>query len=250
MSGSHEVHPAPPRRAVISLETVRSNTRLLLAEQSSGRVVADLRGDAYGHGMPAVAAALDELQLDAFLVSNENDVQAVDALGLRTPAVLRSQLATDSTTVLGPQLFGLDSAELVDPRALGLLPALTLSARILSVKKVGRGEGVSYGYVYRTPRATTLAMVCLGYSDGIDRHACDRGRAWFAGTTHPIAGRVAMDVFMLDVDESPVSPGDEVVLFGDEQHGYPSPIAWAGALGKTGAEVTASLGDRIVRSYR
>jgi len=250
MSGSHEVHPAPPRRAVISLETVRSNTRLLLAEPSSGRVVADLRGDAYGHGAAAVATALDDLQLDAFLVSHETDAQAIAELKLTTPAVLRSHVATDSARVLGPQLFGLDSAELADPRGLGLLPALTLSARVLSVKRVGAGEGVSYGYVYRTPRATTLAMVCLGYSDGIDRHACDGARAWFAGTTHPIAGRVAMDVFMLDVDASPVSPGDEVVLFGDEQQGYPSPIAWAGALGKTGAEVTASLGDRIVRSYR
>ncbi|KQP55597.1 alanine racemase C-terminal domain-containing protein [Agreia sp. Leaf283] len=250
MSGPHELHPAPPRRAVISLETVRSNTRLLLDQPSSGRVVADLRGDAYGHGAAAVATALDDLQLDAFLVSNETDAQAVDALALSTPSILRSRLVPDSTTLLGPQLFGLDSAELRDPRARGLLPALTLSARVLSVKTVGAGEGVSYGYVYRTPRATTLAMVCLGYSDGIDRHACDGGRAWFAGSTHPIAGRVAMDVFMLDVDDSPVSPGDEVVLFGDEQHGYPSPVAWAGALGKTGAEVTASLGDRIVRSYR
>jgi len=250
MSVPHELHPAPPRRAVISLETVRSNARLLLAEPSSAPVVADLRGDAYGHGAPAVATALDDLQLDAFLVSGEDDVRAIEALGLATPSVLRSQLAPDPVKVLGPQLFGLDSAECADPRALGLLPSLTLSARVLSVKKVGAGEGVSYGYVYRTPHATTLAMVCLGYSDGIDRHACDGGRAWFAGITHPIAGRVAMDVFMLDVDASPVAPGDEVVLFGDEQHGYPSPVAWAGALGKTGAEVTASLGDRIVRSYR
>ena len=250
MSGPHELHPAPPRRAVISLETVRSNTRLLLAGPSSARVVADLRGDAYGHGAAAVATALDDLQLDAFLVSNESDARVIDDVGLATPTIARSQFALGSATVLGPQLFGLDSSELADPRALGLLPALTLSARVLSVKKVGAGEGVSYGYVYHTPRATTLAMECLGYSDGIDRHACDGGRAWFAGTTHPIAGRVAMDVFMLDVDASPVAPGDEVVLFGDEQHGYPSPVAWAAALGKTGAEVTASLGDRIVRSYR
>jgi alanine racemase len=248
MSPSVAIPPSPPRRAVVSLAVVRSNARILVRENSGSRVVADLRGDAYGHGAADVAAALDDTSVDSFLVSHECAAKAIRGLGLKTPAILRSQLAPDQS-IVGPELFGLDSSSCPDPRARGLLPALTLSARVLSVKKVGAGEGVSYGYVYRTTTATTLAMVCLGYSDGIDRHACEGGRAWFAGSTHPIAGRVAMDVFMLDVGDNPVSPGDEVVLFGDEGRGYPSPSSWAAPLGKTAAEVTATLGDRIVRSY-
>lgn len=228
---------------------VRGNARSLIADRQASQVVADLRGDAYGHGAVAIAAALEGQSIDAFLVSRDDVARAIRDSGVATPAVLRSHLAHDATSILGPELFGLDSDVVPDPRSRGLLPALTLSARVLSTKKVGADEGVSYGYVYRTAAATTLAMVCLGYSDGIDRHACEGGRAWFAGSTHPIAGRVAMDVFMLDVGETVVSAGDEVVLFGDEEYGYPSPVSWAANLGKTAAEVTASLGNRIVRSY-
>jgi alanine racemase len=241
--------PSPPRRAVVGLDVVRSNARILFAESPGLRTIVDLRANAYGHGAGAIAEVLDDLPVDAFLLSSEQAAEPLVNLGLKTPVILRSRSTADGTRLIGPELFGLDSPAEPDPRARGLLPALTLSARVLSVKKVGAGEGVSYGYVYRTSAATTLAMVCLGYSDGIDRHACERGRAWFDGCTHPIAGRVAMDVFMLDVGDHPVSPGDEVVLFGDEGRGYPSPISWAADLGRSAAEVTAALGDRIVRSH-
>ena len=247
---SAAIRSSPPRRAVISLDVLRGNARILFDANSASPRVVDLRGDAYGHGALAIASAFEREQVDAFLVSDEAGARALREGGVATPAVLGAQLSHDKSTVLGPELFGLDSPAVPDPRAQGLLPALTLSARVFSTKKVGADEGVSYGYVYRTLRATTLAMVCLGYSDGVDRHACEGGRAWFAGSSHPIAGRVAMDVFMLDVGDSVVSPGDEVVLFGDESQGFPSPVSWAATLGKTAAEVTASLGDRIVRSYR
>jgi alanine racemase len=147
-------------------------------------------------------------------------------------------------------LYGLDSESHPEPQASGLAPVMTLAARVIAVKRAEAGAGVSYGYVYRTRADTTLAMVSLGYSDGIDRHACEGAVAWFDGSAHPIAGRVAMDVFMLDVGNTPVSLGDEVVVFGDPAHGLPSPVDWARSLHKTGAEVTSMLGDRIVRSYR
>jgi alanine racemase len=242
--------PSPPRQAVVSLDVLRRNARLLYESAPASHRVIDLRGDAYGHGVIGVGHALDEEPFDAYLVSDQAVAEELLRAGVKTPALVRTQLPVEGSVVIGPELFGLDSPGRSDPRPSGLLPVLTLAARVLAVKKVGADEGVSYGYVYRTPRATTLAMVCLGYSDGIDRHACEGGRAWFAGSTHPIAGRVAMDVFMLDVGDTSVSPGDEAVLFGDESRGYPSPVSWAAALGKTGAQVTSSLGDRIVRSYR
>ncbi|PPF64497.1 alanine racemase [Clavibacter michiganensis] len=249
MSSALTTHPTPPRRATIDLRIVRGNARVLIAHASPSRIVVDLRGDAYGHGAAAVAAAMSSEAIDAFLVSNDEAARAIRAAGVSIPAIQRRQADAAAESLIGPEIFGLDTLSVPDPRALGLLPSMTLSARVLSTKKVGADEGVSYGYVYRTTAPTTLAMVCLGYSDGIDRHACNGGRAWFAGSIHPVAGRVAMDVFMLDVGDKPVSPGDEVVLFGDEAQGYPSPVAWAASLGKTAAEVTASLGDRIVRSY-
>ena len=249
MSSALTTHPSPPRRAVIDLDVVRRNARILIALGEPHRVVIDLRGDAYGHGATAIAAALDSEAIDAFLVSHDAAAAAIRDAGVSIPAIRSAEQGAGDLALIGPELFGLDTISVPDPRRLGLSPAMTLSARVLSTKKVGAGEGVSYGYVYRTAAPTTLAMVCLGYSDGIDRHACLGGRAWFAGSTHPVAGRVAMDVFMLDVGDTPVSPGDEVVVFGDEAKGYPSPLSWAANLGKTAAEVTASLGDRIVRSY-
>jgi alanine racemase len=168
-----------------------------------------------------------------------------------TSASLLAGSAPEGTHVrLGRGLYGVSPLAGRDAAEFGLVPAMTLTSRVLAVKAAGAGEGVSYGYVYRTSRPSTLALCALGYADGIDRHACDGSVAWHDGTLYPIAGRVAMDVFMLDVGGDHVSEGDAVILFGDPANGPQSPDAWARALGKEGAEVVSALGPRVTRSYR
>ncbi len=96
----------------------------------------------------------------------------------------------------------------------GLVPAMTLRAAIASVKRVAAGEGVSYGHVYTTARETTLALVPLGYADGVPRHASNVGPVAINGRRFTISGRVCMDQIVVDVGDLPVAAGDSAVLWG------------------------------------
>jgi alanine racemase len=136
------------------------------------------------------------------------------------------------------------------PAGIDLRPALELSAAIASVKRVPVASGVSYGYTYRTGGETTLALVPLGYGDGIPRHASGRGPVSINGTTYRIAGRIAMDQFVVDVGDDPVSVGDRAILFGDPADGVPSATDWADASDTINYEIVTRLGGRIERTLR
>ena len=99
------------------------------------------------------------------------------------------------------------------------------------MRRVPAGQGVSYGYDYRTDRETTLALVPLGYADGVPRQASGAGPVAIGGRRFTVAGRIAMDQFVVDVGDHPVAVGDEVVLFGDPTLGAPAADEWADAAG-------------------
>ena len=86
-------------------------------------------------------------------------------------------------------------------RSLGLRPVMTLGARLVQVKRLPAGHGISYGHEYVTDRETTVALVPVGYADGIDRSATNAGPVLAAGRVRPIAGRVCMDQFVLDLGD-------------------------------------------------
>ena len=132
----------------------------------------------------------------------------------------------------------------------GLRPALELSADIVSVKRVPAGSGVSYGHRYRTERETTLALVPLGYADGVPRHASGRGPVSINGQRFTVSGTIAMDQFVVDVGDAAVAAGDRAILFGDPASGIPSSRDWALAAGTIDYEIVARLGARIERAYR
>lgn len=133
--------------------------------------------------------------------------------------------------------------------ALGLTPVMTLRAKIVAVRRVEAGAGVSYDYTYRTTKATTLALIPLGYGEGIPRAASGRGPVVIAGRRSTVAGRVAMDQFIVDVGDAPVAVGDEVVLFGDPTNGHPSVTDWADSASTIGYEIVTRLGGRLERTF-
>ncbi|HEX6077851.1 MAG TPA: alanine racemase [Micromonosporaceae bacterium] len=133
--------------------------------------------------------------------------------------------------------------------AYGLRPAMTLRARVMLAKRVPGGSGVSYGHAYTTPRETTVAVIPLGYADGITRAAGNAGPLLLGGKRRQIAGRVCMDQFVVDVGDDEVSAGDMATIFGPGDHGEPTADDWAEVLDTISYEVVTRIGPRVPRVY-
>lgn len=146
--------------------------------------------------------------------------------------------------------YGLTPAPgVVTSPELGLVPAMTVRARLAAVKRVPAGAGVSYGHTYVTPAETTVGVVPVGYGDGVPRHASSRAELFAAGARRPLLGRVCMDQVVIDLDDAGATPGDPVVLFGPGVHGEPTAQDWADACGTISYEIVTRMGGRLARRY-
>jgi alanine racemase len=132
---------------------------------------------------------------------------------------------------------------------LGLRPAMTLVSTVALTKRVPAGSGVSYLHRYRTPSDTTLALVPLGYADGVPRSATNTAQVLLGGARRAIAGTVCMDQFVLDVGSDAVEAGDEVLLFGPGTAGEPTAQDWADWLVTINYEIVTRVGARVPRTY-
>jgi alanine racemase len=153
------------------------------------------------------------------------------------------------TVRLGIGMYGFSPVPGVSGADLGLVPAMRLVASVASVKTVAPGSGVSYGYRYRTTDRSRLALVPIGYADGVPRQASSRGEVTIRGVRHRVAGRIAMDQFVVDVGDAPAEVGDEVVLFGDPATGVPSASEWAEHADTIDYEIVTRIGPRVPRRY-
>jgi alanine racemase len=150
----------------------------------------------------------------------------------------------------GLAMYGLSpNPQLGSPAELGLRPVMTLLGRLALVKRVPGGHGVSYGHTYHTPSAGNLALVPAGYADGIPRTASGRGPVWIGGERYTVAGRVAMDQFVVDLGDREAGPGDVVVLFGPGDRGEPTAQDWADAADTISYEIVTRIGARVPRVY-
>lgn len=191
----------------------------------------------------------------AALAKFEEGVVLAAGVGLNPP--LRHIAATNAAIALpearlgcvriGIGIYGVSPFDDRTPADLGLRPAMTLRGAVAAVRRVPAGTGVSYGYDYRTTTDTTLALVPLGYADGVPRQASGRGPVTIGGRRFTVAGRIAMDQFIVDVGDHPVAVGDEVVLFGDPTLGVPSAREWAEAAATIDYEIVTRVGARVPR---
>ncbi|MDX6224309.1 MAG: alanine racemase, partial [Frankiales bacterium] len=150
----------------------------------------------------------------------------------------------------GLAVYGLSPIPHVStPAALGLRPAMTLASTVALTKRVPAGAGVSYLHRYTTQAATTLALVPLGYADGVPRGATNTAQVLLGGSRRTIAGTVCMDQFVLDVGSDSVVAGDEVLLFGPGTTGEPTAQDWAEWLGTINYEIVTRVGARVPRVY-
>ncbi|MFC9790617.1 alanine racemase [Rhodococcus sp. NPDC127528] len=133
----------------------------------------------------------------------------------------------------------------------GLRPAMVLRARVALVKKVAAGGGVSYGHTWIAPRDTTVALLPVGYADGIPRAIGGRFEVQIGSRRYPQIGRVCMDQVVVDLgaDPGPVAEGDVAILFGPGDSGEPVAQDWADALDTIHYEVVTGVRGRVVRTY-
>lgn len=219
------------RIARIDLPALRSNlSRLLEADDS---FVLDARADAYGHGAVAVITAA----LGAGVTTIRVSPGAAAIQGVKRSALM---IVPSRRPLVAEAAYGLDG---------NARPVMTLASEVISVKPTKAGAGVSYGYSYHTADDTTLALVALGYADGVPRLASNTASVFVGDALHPLVGRVAMDQFVVDLGgPSAIAVGDEAVLFGDAAAGHPTALDWAEWTGRTALQVTAGIGSRVLRT--
>ena len=151
----------------------------------------------------------------------------------------------------GIAMYGLtpDLKNLGTSQSLGLIPAMTLRAKLHLVKVVPAGIPVGYGATEKTKSETTLGVVAMGYADGIPRIAKGVG-VFFNGKRAPIIGRVSMDQFVVDLGgETTAQSGDWVTIFSTGTNGEYTADDWGVASGTINYEIVTRIGPRVPRIY-
>jgi len=205
-------------------------------EARGADAVADLRRDAYGHGVLFVAETLAQVGIRAAVLDPES-VEVAQGVGIAA--------APDAPTLNPGAIFGFPEAhsEAGDtPR-----PVMSLVGSVLSIKALRAGEGVSYNYTHIASQDTRIALVSGGFGQGVARSLGNHASVEIRGALYPVVGRVAMDVCVVDIGGADLARGDEVIYFGGEGPAGPALTTWEAASGLTAAELVCALGLRLPR---
>ena len=203
----------------------------------------------------AVADEPDRRETDEQLAAYRQALQTAEDAGIQpdlrhvanTPGALSRPDAHFDMVRVGVGIYGQSPFADRSAEDLGLRPAMELRTTVANVKQVPAGQGISYGLTHRVEHPTALALVPLGYADGVPRIAV-HAPVRIGGRTYRTAGRVAMDQFVVDLEDpaTEVSVGDDVVLFGGDS-GI-SAADWGSAAQTINYEIITRIGARVPRS--
>lgn len=200
-------------------------------------------------GHPSIAAQLTRFR-EMTAYAEDQGVRPEVRHMANSPATLTLPEAHFDLVRTGVAVYGISPVPEIGTSAdFGLRPVMTLAASLALVKHVPGGHGISYGHHYVTPGDTTLGLVPVGYADGIPRHASGSGPVLVGGKWRTIAGRVAMDQFVVDLGGERPEAGAEAVLFGPGDRGEPTAEDWAQAAGTIAYEIVTRIGARVPRVY-
>ena len=199
----------------------------------------------------------DEIANQNQLTEFESKLAELIAIGItpkyvhlaNSAATLTNSSSHKNIVRLGIAMYGLspDVKTMGSSQDLDLEPAMTLKAEIHLVKRVPAGSPVGYGGTQITARDTKLAVITIGYADGIPRNASSAVGVFAAGRKAAIIGRVSMDQFVVDLGaDSNAVAGEVVEVFGPL--GY-SIDDWAGASGTINYEIVTRIASRVPRIY-
>ncbi|GAA4179933.1 alanine racemase C-terminal domain-containing protein [Gryllotalpicola koreensis] len=232
--------PGVDLTAVIDLAAIARNVR---AAQASAPLplLADVRHDALGHGLVEVARAA----LDAGATGLLTSITETDAARAAFPS---ATVVAASVTGEAPEGWSLASGELYGLPGSGGEPVLRALGRVVNVKPVRAGEGVSYGYIHRATVDSRLALVTGGYAQGVVRGLGSAAEVAINGRRLPIVGRVAMDVCVVDLGDAPAGVGNAVVYLGTGP-AEPTLADWAAVTGLDPAELVVQVAARFEKRY-
>ena len=222
-------------RAVISRSALAAAAS---AAVGAGGRTADLRRDAWGHGVLSVAQAVTAAGACQVLVDSQGEVDALHLEGI-------VGITTGTADIDAALLYGLPD----DEGRLAVRPVMRLTGHVMSTKPLRAGDAVSYGYTYRAASDTTVALVTGGYAQGIVRALGNQAHVEVDGVARRIVGRVAMDVCVVDLAGHDVSPGTEVTYFGGTGPASPGLTRWAEVTGMTIAELVTVAGVHASRGW-
>jgi alanine racemase len=164
-------------------------------------------------------------------------------------AILHRPDATYSMVRAGILMYGYSPSG-PDDRTLPVRPALSLISRVAQVKRIERGETVSYGRRYRAVRPTTIATIPVGYADGLFRSLTNTGaEVLIEGRRFPIVGTICMDQCMVDCGGAEVGVGDRATVIGRSSSSIITAWDVARLAGTIPYEVTCAISARVPRVY-
>lgn len=149
---------------------------------------------------------------------------------------------------LGIAVYGLSPApDVVTSEELGLVPAMTVRGSVVLTKELAPGDGVSYGHTFVAEEPMRVALVPMGYADGIPRHASSTAEVQVSGVRGRVLGRICMDQFVVEAPEA--HAGDQVVVLGPGTHGEPTATDWARWCATIDYEIVTRMGGRQTRVW-
>jgi alanine racemase len=185
--------------------------------------------------------------------ARERFEEAVRIAQLDHPNPVTRHLAATAATVTEPRahydlcrvgagLFGIDPS-----RTVPLRPALTLTAPVVAIREVAAGTSVGYTHSYVTARRTRLALLPIGYADGLPRVASGRAAILLNGRRHRLAGPISMDQTVIDIGSEPAELGQRATVFGPGDDGEPTADDWARWASTIEHEIVTGVGRRVAR---
>ena len=194
-----------------------------------------------------------DAQLERFLPSVDKiraEWPRATAHAANSAATMHSPRSHLDVVRCGCAVYGLSPWQR-DPIAEGLQPVLTWKSQVALVKRVPAGEGVGYGHTFRPPEPTDVALVPLGYADGVSRALSNKGHVLIGGRRYPMVGRVSMDSFGVDVGtHGRVKTGDTVTLIGTDGNERITAEEVAHHVGTINYEITCDIAlDRSERLF-
>ena len=208
----------------------------------------------------AVSDTLDDVDVQDTRKQIDNFKRAIDSIkgaGINIPVI---HCAASGAILMYPEtwfdmvrpgilVYGYPSSRECEGK-LDLKPVMDFVSHVLQVKDIRKGEKVSYGFTWQAPEDTTIAVIGAGYADGYNRLLSNKGRVCINGKCYPLAGRVCMDQFMVDLGTNPngVKPDDEVILFGAGENAMDAFEA-ADICNTISYELLCNINPRVPRIY-